>query len=62
MGRGRLQASIGPNGKVHYIKYRHAPFHSLLSILSKLRGSDSPAYWDIFRELPLPHTQADRQM
>lgn len=51
MGRGRLHASVGNNGKVHYIKYRHAPFHALMSILSKLRGRDSPAYWDIFREL-----------
>ncbi|BEI87800.1 uncharacterized protein CcaverHIS019_0105180 [Cutaneotrichosporon cavernicola] len=47
-GRGRLHAVVSTNGKVHYIKYRHAPFHSLMSILCKLRGKDSPAYWDLF--------------
>ncbi|GMK54344.1 hypothetical protein CspeluHIS016_0109300 [Cutaneotrichosporon spelunceum] len=47
-GRGRLHAVVSTNGKVHYIKYRHAPFHALTSILCKLRGKDSPAYWDLF--------------
>ncbi|BEJ11067.1 hypothetical protein CspHIS471_0104890 [Cutaneotrichosporon sp. HIS471] len=47
-GRGRLHAVVSTNGKIHYIKYRHAPFHALMSILCKLRGKDSPAYWDLF--------------
>lgn len=48
-GRGRLHASVGANGKVHYLKYRHAPFHSLMSLMCELRGDpDSPAYWDLF--------------
>lgn len=49
-GRGRLHAVVSTNGKTHYIKYRQAPFHGLMSILCKLRGKDSPAYWDMFRE------------
>lgn len=48
-GRGRLHASVGANGKVHYLKYRHAPFHSLMSLMCELRGDpESPAYWDLF--------------
>lgn len=48
---------------MHYIKYRHAPFHALMSIMSKLRGRDSPAYMGIFRELANPPVDpADHQM
>ncbi|RSH79641.1 uncharacterized protein EHS24_009293 [Apiotrichum porosum] len=47
-GRGRLHASVGSNGKAHYIKHRHAPFHAIISIMLKLAGPDSPAYWDIY--------------
>ena len=35
---------------MHFIKSRHGPFCALMSIMSKLGGKESPAYWDIFRE------------
>ncbi|EIW70667.1 hypothetical protein TREMEDRAFT_61175 [Tremella mesenterica DSM 1558] len=38
---------VSPNGVAHFVKSRHGPFHLLMSILSKLRGKDSPAYWDL---------------
>ncbi|KLT42987.1 hypothetical protein CC85DRAFT_69343 [Cutaneotrichosporon oleaginosum] len=47
-GRGRLQAVLSTNGKIHYIKYRQAPYHALMSILCKLKGKNSPTYWDLF--------------
>lgn len=60
-GRGRLQASVGQNGKVHYIKYRHAPFDALISLIfmTKMLGRDSPAYWDVYRECTTPSDLPD---
>ncbi|TXT07162.1 hypothetical protein VHUM_03332 [Vanrija humicola] len=48
LGRLRHQAAVSAGKRVHYIKYRQSPFHALMSIMSKLRGPESPAYWDVF--------------
>ncbi|WOO85555.1 uncharacterized protein LOC62_07G009058 [Vanrija pseudolonga] len=47
-GRRRHQAAVSTSKRVHYIKYRQSPFHALMSIMCKLRGPESPAYWDVF--------------
>lgn len=41
---------VAPNGLAHFVKNRHGPFNALMSILSKVKGKDSPSYWDLFRE------------
>ncbi|KAL1405453.1 hypothetical protein Q8F55_009085 [Vanrija albida] len=52
-GRPRHQAAVSAGKRVHYIKYRQSPFHALMSIMCKLRGPESPAYWDVFRAIAL---------
>ena len=39
-----------PTGLAHFVKSRHGPFFNVMSILTKLRGRESPAYWDVFCE------------
>ena len=39
------------SGAAHFVKSRHGPFYALMSVLSKLSGRKSPAYWDLYREL-----------
>jgi hypothetical protein len=39
------------SGAAHFVKSRHGPFYALMSVLSKLGGRKSPAYWDLYREL-----------
>ena len=41
---------IAPSGLAHFVKSRHGPYFALMSVLCKLKGRDSPAYWDLFRE------------
>lgn len=43
---------VAPNGLAHFVKNRHGPFNALMSILSKVKGKESPVYWDLFRKLP----------
>ncbi|ORY34022.1 hypothetical protein BCR39DRAFT_586218 [Naematelia encephala] len=43
-----MTSFVAPNGVAHFVKSRHGPFYALMSILSKLRGKQSPAYWDVF--------------
>ncbi|KAK8864397.1 hypothetical protein IAR55_001645 [Kwoniella newhampshirensis] len=47
---GLCQAATSPipNGAARFVKSRHGPYHALLSIMSKLTGKQSPAYWDLF--------------
>jgi hypothetical protein len=47
---------VAPNGVAHFVKSRHGPFFALMSIMTKLKGQDSPAYWDVFSECG--HTKA----
>ncbi|WWC70212.1 uncharacterized protein I206_104162 [Kwoniella pini CBS 10737] len=37
-----------PIAAARFVKSRHGPFYALMSILSKLSGQNSPAYWDLF--------------
>ncbi|WWC94172.1 hypothetical protein V866_001011 [Kwoniella sp. B9012] len=39
-----------PTPASRFVKSRHGPFYALMSIMSKLSGKGSPAYWDLFRE------------
>jgi hypothetical protein len=45
-----MTSLVAPTGLTHFVKSRHGPFYNVMSILTKLRGRDSPAYWDVFRE------------
>ncbi|ORX36685.1 hypothetical protein BD324DRAFT_461194 [Kockovaella imperatae] len=40
--------SVTRSGLAHFVKSRHGPFYAIMSILTKLRGPESPAYWDLF--------------
>ncbi|WVN88247.1 uncharacterized protein L203_103448 [Cryptococcus depauperatus CBS 7841] len=46
------QAAVSPvsgsRSASRYIKSRHGPFYSLMSIMSKISGKNSPSYWDLF--------------
>lgn len=46
---GHTTSYVAPNGVAHFVKSRHGPFQALMSIMSKLKGKQSPAYWDVFR-------------
>ncbi|OCF74647.1 hypothetical protein I204_05027 [Kwoniella mangroviensis CBS 8886] len=37
-----------PTPASRFVKSRHGPFYALMSIMSKLSGKGSPAYWDLF--------------
>ncbi|WVW83907.1 hypothetical protein I302_105929 [Kwoniella bestiolae CBS 10118] len=37
-----------PTPASRFVKSRHGPFYALMSIMSKLTGKGSPAYWDLF--------------
>nr|XP_018263078.1 uncharacterized protein I303_04569 [Kwoniella dejecticola CBS 10117]OBR85236.1 hypothetical protein I303_04569 [Kwoniella dejecticola CBS 10117] len=37
-----------PIAAARFVKSRHGPFYALMSIMSKLSGKQSPAYWDLF--------------
>ncbi|WWC89332.1 uncharacterized protein L201_004253 [Kwoniella dendrophila CBS 6074] len=39
-----------PTPASRFVKSRHGPFLALMSVMSKLTGRGSPAYWDLFRE------------
>jgi hypothetical protein len=41
------------SGAAHFVKSRHGPFFALMSVLSKLGGRKSPAYWDLYRTSPV---------
>ncbi|KAK1924052.1 hypothetical protein DB88DRAFT_540136 [Papiliotrema laurentii] len=45
---GIVPPIISMSGAAHYVKSRHGPFYAVMSILSKLQGRTSPAYWDVF--------------
>jgi hypothetical protein len=45
-----MTSFVAPSGLAHFLKSRHGPFYNVMSILTKLRGRDSPAYWDVFCE------------
>ncbi|CAD6572423.1 MAG: hypothetical protein TREMPRED_000545 [Tremellales sp. Tagirdzhanova-0007] len=49
---GAVSKSISfaaPNGRARFVKWRYGPFNALMSIMSKLKGKQSPAYWDVFQ-------------
>ncbi|KAK4687845.1 hypothetical protein P7C73_g2262, partial [Tremellales sp. Uapishka_1] len=47
--RTHQSSTVAPNGVTHFLKSRHGPYYALMSIMTRLRGKESPAYWDIFQ-------------
>lgn len=45
-----MTSGVAMNGIALFVKSRHGPFSALMSMMSKLRGKESPAYWYVFRK------------